>query len=490
MNSEQLELLKSKLVDLLKTRYGLAIGAVALSLILVIAFVAVNPLAPPTAKHKSEKVIKIEGVSTILFAGAGCQCAPGYNPVCGNDNRTYYNECFAQCGNQTSFTYGTCTSPEIEICEGQVNLGEPCSGENQCNDGLACFRGTCIAQSCYVCDNGQIVSSAAQCPASQRPDCPDNGEPICTPDGRRFVNLCHALANGISETETQPCRNNCAQAGESCGGPTCVYASSPDTIYYPTDTCCGGLACSNGVCIQAPRCEPAEPTQLCTETDMGDDPNTIGQTTGALNGDIGTYTDRCGSSLEQIEYYCAFPGSENTVAFRTIQCTGICNQATGLCEQTQQVTCTETDAGVDPDNRGTITNSTGSFTDACAIQQFMSQSEGRSPGQVTYTEASEGTHVKEYSCPGEVQFTNCGVGRTCVNGACITLPPCEDFDGGQNLLNASSVVQRGVGIENFYYDVCGSAPSQVIEQYCDGNTARNATLSCPGATACSNGRCV
>jgi len=83
-----------------------------------------------------------------------------------------------------------------------------------------------------------------------------------------------------------------------------------------------------------------------------------------------------------------------------------------------------------------------------------------------------------------VETMQCPESTVCEDGRC-TGDICSDSDGG-SVPKAKGTVQKG-GVS--LGDTCGDG-KHVIEYFCSGNKAMNATIECGSAEGCSDGRCV
>ena len=149
-----------------------AFAFLGISLILVAAIVvAFISIPKPNTQNPSlrgvERVLKINGTSTIVFEGSGCRCPADYQPVCGGDGKTYFNPCFALCID-VGFSNGQC-APNLSRSEcsqtqsnvvGTATQGNACSENTRCTAGLACISGRCTSAS------SNLPTTGKQCGAS------------------------------------------------------------------------------------------------------------------------------------------------------------------------------------------------------------------------------------------------------------------------------------------------------------------------------------
>ncbi len=117
----------------------------------------------------------VEGVCRL-----GCQCSPQYNPVCGENGRTYLNACVARCVRATTVRDGACCDPgALDGCD------------------LVCDNGLAVdVDGCEVC----ACREMAPC------ECQPVDNPVCGSDGRTYQNACEARCVGLAEWSDGACR--------------------------------------------------------------------------------------------------------------------------------------------------------------------------------------------------------------------------------------------------------------------------------------------
>ena len=185
---------------------------------------------------------------------------------------------------------------------------------------------------------------------------------------------------------------------------------------------------------------------------------------------IDRFTCRNGVETQASSFDCADSGK-------------ICEN--GLCVGAD-VTCTDSDGGVDVYTAGTVNSVEGEYSDFC---------------QPSYGDLS---FVNEYSCQtnGSYAFDqiDCGVGEFCLNGACIEEEggeaelTCVDSDGGANENESGIVTQYIDGVINgTWVDTCSQYTNGVKEINCldDGNVeGYPSTIPCAEGRICEDGACV
>lgn len=177
------------------------------------------------------------------------QCDDRYQPVCGCDQKTYQNACYAAKAGQRAARPGSCSPHSAG------KLGRPCVviESGYCEEGLFCD---------FPKDSqcGQIEVRGV---CSKIPDsCTNEERPICGCDNKTYRNRCLAAKLGVSVARELSCEQAAGSIGYPCGGragDTCL-----PSLYckYKLDDHCGNLQ-PQGTCTARPTHCGTEYSPVC-----------------------------------------------------------------------------------------------------------------------------------------------------------------------------------------------------------------------------------
>ena len=376
-------------------------------------------------------------------------CTTAYAPVCGANNKTYWNSCAAKCAGITVARQGDC-APAAKTCN-DTDDGKDTSvkGAVTSSDGVSladkCLNASTVLE--YYCSGSEISNKEIACEDGL--ECKDGvcaeaeaPEPACNDsDGGKNVTVRGTVtAGGDSSTD-------------SCNGTVAVkeyYCDDNESASRVMD-CPGGTACESGKC--------AEIEEGCDDSDDGESVTKKGTVT--ITGVNGTknYTDTCYSEATVIEYAC----NDTALVTKKIACPGSSLCAAGICE-TPEEECEDTDDGKDETTKGTVTLGNDDAVDRCKSD----------------------TEVTEYYCSNneiKSEVIECDGDDTCVDGRCVG--ECTETDDADDIYEQGTTEQ---GDESFE-DKCKTSTS-IIEYYCDDNLLKNKTVSCGSDYVCDDGACV
>ena len=162
-------------------------------------------------------------------------CIEIYEPVCGCDEMTYSNDCFAMAAGVSISYVGECG------VEPPIGVGQICGGRStaECSQGTYCDYP--LEAMCGATDQPGV------CQPVGPPQCPTIFMPVCGCDGMTYSNDCQARAAGVSIASLGGC-----QSEIPCGG--FAGLTCPDRMFCiddPTDDCDpdrGGSDCI-GICV-------------------------------------------------------------------------------------------------------------------------------------------------------------------------------------------------------------------------------------------------
>jgi hypothetical protein len=180
---------------------------------------------------------------------------------------------------------------------------------------------------------------------------------------------------------------------------------------------------------------------------------------GIVSVEDGLGTDKClGGGESVLEYYC----ENGELESEDIACPAgfVCDN--GACIV---IPCYDTEDDADAGTAGTVSYNGVQYADTCIDENW----------------------VNEFSCNGGVfeEAIRCADGERCENGECVTVLPCVDSDGGQDVYEAGQTSLGGA----IYEDICVSY-NVVFEYYCENGSVTSMQIMCPDGEECSGGVCV
>jgi putative hemolysin len=164
----------------------------------------------------------MEKAPVILLVGmfmffAGCAsvqeqpkaCTKEYNPVCGVDNKTYGNPCFANLSGVAVASAGEC--PEDSVC---LDVYNPVCGSD----------GKTYGNECYARLANASVAREGRC--DEPAPCTTEYVPVCGKDGVTYGNMCAANRSGV----VVDYEGKCYESNQSAA-PNQTGIANPASVY-------------------------------------------------------------------------------------------------------------------------------------------------------------------------------------------------------------------------------------------------------------------
>jgi len=368
-------------------------------------------------------------------------CATVYDPVCGDDGRTYSNSCFAHLAGANVASLGECGASQKCV--------DSDGGRNYTKTGIIEKGGKTYSDTCidtaklleYYCSTDSIANETLTCQSGK-----------CE-GGRCVPKLpCSDSDNGTDSTTFGFVDAKGIIYNDSCINPNQVkeYFCQNNSVSSKNIDCQANAQCTGGRC--------ATTQQVCSDTDSGRDGSTKGTVRVEKGGSlIGEYNDTCVNSASVTEYSCSGANMTSEV----INCVGDSQCTNGACTSRE---CSDSDGGKMPSVFGTTTKAPESKSDTC--EDFDT--------------------VREYYCLNNsiaYSLEPCPSGYSCSAGNCASAG-CTDSDNGNDVL-VLGVTRKG---DVFQSDTCIDQYN-ILEYFCSGDGVTSIEQVCPVGTVCSEGKC-
>lgn len=464
-----------------------ALAAVVIGVLIVAAgaYLFLPKQAGLAQARSSERIVQVLGNNQVVEAViAACNCPTDYSPICGQDDRTYWNECFLTCLGGNSDFGGACSVSTYAFAEAGEGATCGVSGNEyvKCAEGLECIDSKCTAVDGVNC-NGKIVSlseynaNPAQC--TRTGDCGSNINPVCADGQFTYANVCEAEKSGYTRNRLTSGACTGPTQGQECGITYVYFQGSKQLTWRDPQACDGTLACNNGVCTtSASYCpdgrrlnnplsfaEECYPVQINTVTTGGETcPATVScQPTGTSCNDPDGFnpeiqstttgtdsqgteaggTDNCitTNNIEYVEeYYCATEqstsGTRTYVTKVPIKCDGKCMDGACTSSSAKKPSCQDNEQTsannlFDKNYKGTINAIVVKNNQAIGVTVSDSCTSSKTSSQTTNTISTAHSSIANVQAIRSPTTQYAATGESVLEAYCLgtsvqyTVLPCE-----------------------------------------------------------------
>jgi len=145
-----------------------------------------------------------------------CICPKLINPVCGSNGKTYNNECEAKCEKIKTFTKGECPQQQTQVCICPAIHNPVCGSDSKtyendcvakCEKITTYTKGSCSKPTKKTKPKTNTLTSMAKLPIGAKVPCmcPMIYRPVCGSDGKNYGNECEARCQGITSVRKGKC---------------------------------------------------------------------------------------------------------------------------------------------------------------------------------------------------------------------------------------------------------------------------------------------